>query len=158
MILDIGCGKNVLSRKSVIHADRDKKSHHLEMVCDIQYLPFIVDAFSIVQASHILEHLELHELHRGLKEISRVSEYGCVIKVPNAKMLKIEESNQHLFSWIGGTLRNFLLKYFPKVRVYGNIWRVHRSNKLQTLKLLTLSVISNPYELIAVCYNNGDKK
>ena len=153
MILDIGCGKNPLMYKNVIHADKDKKSYHLEVICDIYNLPFRKSIFDIVHLSHILEHLEYPQL--AIKKIIKICKKGCIIKVPNAKMLKIEESKEHLYSWIDGTLRNFLLQYFICVKVYGNIHRVHRTKKLQTLKLLILALISRPYEIIAICHK-GD--
>ena len=156
-ILDIGSGKlseygQPLQYENVIHADTDKNSYHLEIVCDIHNLPFKRDSFNLIHCSHVLEHVN-HPVD-AVKELKRVSKKYVVIKVPNAVYYKATpESKEHIYSWNEFTLANLVKKYFPYVQIASShkllLWE--KNSNLRTIKRLLLSIILKSNELTATC-------
>ena len=116
--LDIGCGTRPLHGNNIIHADI-QRLNHVEIICDIQNLPFKSKSLSVIYASHVLEHVQ--NPVRALNELKRVTSGFIVIKVPNAQHYKQEDLG-HLYSWNPSTLRNLLTLVFSKVKVTKN-WR-----------------------------------
>lgn len=162
-ILDVGSGipypgLTTLTGKNVIHVDIDRRAFHLEVICDIRFLPFINDYFYAVNASHILEHIasDIETLNKSLTELKRVSFKVVIIKVPNARFKRFgERSNNHLVSWTSHTLSNFLKRHFKNVEV-SNTFKLKTNlkgmrKKIQTLKVLCLCFLSEPNELTAIC-------
>ena len=156
MILDIGSGKTFpLKRKNVVHADIDREAYHLEVLCDLYYLPFRAESFSLVYASHIVEHLVTPL--EGIRSLKRVAKNRVILKVPNASFHLWEESLNHLFSWNEHTLQNLLTKEFPHVKIVASWRRIHKSkgtlkDKIETLKWIIISLLINKDELTAICH------
>jgi len=168
-VLDAGCGAYTeykgkggeypkpLLRKDVIHVDVDKKAIHLEVVCDIENLPFQNDVFKIVWCSNVLEHLD-HPVD-AIKEMKRVATHKIIIKVPNASCYKIRSSSQdHIFSWNEYTLKNLLKRFFPSIKIKKNErWQLvfDDCRKLtRRFRLLNLfeTMLFGGHELTAICY------
>ena len=151
MILDVGCGntEHTLRETNVIHADIDRGAFDLEVLCDIQHLPFRDCCFNVVHASHVLEHID--DPLDAIKELARVSSRVCVVSVPNARMLKVGDDPKHIYSWNRITLHNLLSRHFKDVKVYGEYRGGH--SKLRTLAFLVLSAVSDSWGLVAVCRN-----
>jgi len=159
VILDIGSGTEEtdfpLKQENVIHADIDRKAYDLEILCDVHYLPFKEESFTLVFASHIVEHL-INPLE-AIKNLKRVAKDPVIIKIPNASFHLWEESKYHLFSWNEHTLKNLLNKEFPHVRIQASWRRLNKSkgtlkDKLETLKWLALSFLMKKDELTAICH------
>jgi ubiquinone/menaquinone biosynthesis C-methylase UbiE len=122
--------------------------------CDAYQLPFKGNAFPIVYASHILEHLDYPQ--QSLKEMKRVTTKIVVIKVPNASFYKLSEDKQHLYSWNKYTLKHLLRKHFSRVKVEDR-WRKRMSrrifkDKLSSLKWIILSLFWKKEQLTATCW------
>lgn len=153
LILDVGCGclgkHNPLKMNNVIHADKEKESFHLEMVCDVNFLPFKDNSFDIVHMSHLLEHVD-SPIH-VLRELKRISKNIVIIKVPNAIYHRVDaDSPDHIYSWTQKTLTHLLSTVFREVHVYRSYQAMSR-NKFETFKRLLLSLILETSELYAVC-------
>ena len=118
MILDVGCGGKPLFVKGreVIHVDIGH-GEHLEVLCDAHYLPFKDKCFSIVHASHVIEHCR--NPLTVIKELKRVTNATVMIKVLNAKC--DYASQDHFYSWNRKTLENFLKQVFSEVKVYPSV-------------------------------------
>lgn len=154
MILDIGSGaKNkyhkLLNGVNVIHADLDRNAYHLEVLCDAHELPFKENCFSIVHASHILEHLE--NPVKAILEMRRVTRNRVVIKVPNESYFKWKSSGSgHIFGWNKYTLYNLLSKYFSSVVIHDSL-RVTSASRLRKALMLILTLFHGKNELVAEC-------
>jgi ubiquinone/menaquinone biosynthesis C-methylase UbiE len=102
MILDVGCGGPIiglkpLEGKNTIHIDVRRTAVHIEVQCDVHYLPFQSNGFSTIYASHILEHL--NNPIKAIQEMRRVSSKRVIFKVPNASYFKRKNSSEvHIFS------------------------------------------------------------
>ena len=155
MILDVGCGKFPLRGKNVFHVDVDKRAYHLEVLCDVHYLPFKAESFKLVFASHILEHL-VNPLE-GIRNLKRVGQDKVIIKVPNASFHLRQETLSHLFSWNEHTLKHLLSKEFIYVRIEVSWKRLHKSkrtlkDKIETLRWIMIRLLMNKDELTAICH------
>ena len=163
MILDVGSGTPsgshvFLNGENVIHVDRDRRAHHLEVVCDIHALPFKgppdwEPAFNVVHASHILEHIE--NPWQAVKELKRVASRTVIIKVPNGIHYRLYDDPNHIYSWNSVTLKNLLKRFFSHVTVQ-TTFRLKTAmrgvkRKIYTLKTLLLSAVFEPNELTAIC-------
>jgi len=171
MILDIGCGWNpkgdvntdLFLHKSIPNREYEQQIYlgykrtifyKVQQIpnficCDVYHLPFLNDTFSLVIASHILEHLD--NPLKAIKEFNRICCGVCVIRVPNAKMLKVQEENLHIYSWNSSTLQALLHRVFTYVHIHK--WYSKHHHKLETIKLLALQILSEPFELVAFCSN-----
>jgi len=158
MILDVGCGTpsiyhQSLKGKNIIHIDINKNAKHLDIQCSVYNLPFQNMCFSIVYASHIIEHLD--NPTQAIQEMKRVSIKTVIIKVPNASYYKWKSSSkEHIFSWNKYTLRNFLERHFMKVVINGTQRDISTSRFRKSLSLF-LCLLHGHNELTAIC---GDKK
>ncbi len=126
-ILDVGsggfpCGDvNVdLFLNETPHAPFDVKKTPNFVRCDCTHLPFKDNAFEIVRAFHILEHLLFPP--DFLNEARRVTNRILTIKVPDLNYQLQEnlhhEHQLHLYTWSDSTLKNLLKKYFREVKIY----------------------------------------
>lgn len=166
-ILDVGCGKigkgdvNIdLFVGETPHSDVDfikpKKIKNF-IKADAFYLPFRDNSFSLVHASHVLEHLP--EPLKALSEFKRVSNEVVVIKVPHANFYRGEEFREHIFSWNRYSLKNLVQKCFTHVKIE-TTWREESiskcglnplKRKLLTLKFMVFSLFWGRNELTAIC-------
>jgi len=136
-ILDLGCGsrkyKSNDAEDEVIGLDIDRNSE-ADVIHDLSKFPypFENEKFDIIQASHILEHLDnpiefINEVQRILKKNGRL-----IIKVPHyssATAVNFLE-HKHFFN-----LSTFKTKYFTHFRVKGirlnySVYRNNISRKL----------------------------
>jgi ubiquinone/menaquinone biosynthesis C-methylase UbiE len=141
MILDVGSGTLTLhqplsSRKEgVLHLDIKRGIKPVDIIADTHHLPFRDDAFTLVYASHVLEHTD-HPLH-VLREWRRVSS-RALIRVPflnKYSALNCQSSEyDHLYTWNYWSFRN-LLK-----RVYSEFTMSIRPNSLGRLPFLKKSL------------------
>ena len=157
MYLEIGTGTNPQSKHikhhDIIHVDINPNAAHLEIRCDIHFLPFIDKVFNSVFAFHVLEHLNnpLSALH----EIKRVS-HNCVLVVPHGHFYDdLTECNEHIFSWNAFTFRNLLERVFNNVEIdTSNLIRPAGNKFLSIfiyLKLTVLRRFLGDNELRACC-------
>jgi len=88
---------------------------------DAHFMPFRDNVFHYVMCHHVLEHV--HNPYEVLKEIKRVWNHRgeVFIEVPNGRRVKIVESEDHIYSWIPQTFKQFLQLVFRDVKVQ----RVH---------------------------------
>ena len=164
-ILDVGCGNKPKGDVNVdfllydsacghrIDSQIDSKHIPNFIVCDAHCLPFRDNAFNVVRASHVIEHLK--QPYLAVQEFKRVTRRFVYIHVPDAKLL-FRERSTHLFSWHKQTLENFLLKIFPHVTVYSTLkLPVHGRllDRMMPLKRLLTFLIKTllPGQLTAIC-------
>lgn len=127
-MLDVGCGAfprgdvncDLFVKKSP-HTKFDIKHGKNFVRCDAHKLPFKDNTFTIVYASHILEHLPNPDVF--LKQAKRVSTKYLYIQVPSLNYIAnnikwTEENPEHLYTWSKDSLRNLLKRHFPNVRIY----------------------------------------
>lgn len=69
LCIDLGSGK--YPRPHMMHVDW-RPSHHVEVVCDIQHLPFADNCFFGLHVGGVVEHFSHHEILTVLKEWYRV--------------------------------------------------------------------------------------
>jgi len=80
LCLDLGCGlttpyRSIIERKGYEYIGLDiRKSRKITVLGDARYLPFKNNAFKLVWASELLEHIPTDEQHKVLNECLRVSE------------------------------------------------------------------------------------
>lgn len=153
-ILDVGCGGFAPSHKplkieNVVHTDIEKKSYHLEVLCDIHNLPFHTKTFRVAYASHVLEHIE--NPMKAIYELKRIA-HVIIIKVPNASYYKHHPSSStggHYYSWNEWTLKCLLEKFFDDVVIRKNPKLPLSFSKLKLI--LTRLLIGCHQELTAIC-------
>jgi hypothetical protein len=123
MILDVGSGTNPYAKADVFcdlnrtytpqtqdwRKIRRIKVISLFVCCDAQYLPFIENCFSLVHASHVIEHVQKPKLM--LKELVRVSKEKVFIRCPyKYGQLDFNFHIQHLDEeWFRNLLPNNLI-------------------------------------------------
>jgi len=152
--LDVGCGTPSIHHKklegeNIVHIDIDKTSFHLEVCCDAHNLPFKDNCFSIVYASHILEHLD--NPNKAIFEMKRVSCNTVIIKVPNASHFKWKNSSkEHVFSWNQFTLRNLLERHFSSVEI-NRSKRDLSSSRIRKIVNVMLTLLHGENELTTIC-------
>jgi len=109
-----------------LHCDV-QKSDFVDVVCDVQNLPFKDNCFVNVYAFHLLEHVD--NPIQGLRELIRVAKKKVEIEVPhwlssNSKQESKNPFDRHLWSfrisWFHNVLRNIrhhvkVLYYFPRL-------------------------------------------
>ncbi len=162
-ILDAGSGSQdddyfhiYLDRPNVIHIDIVKTGFHIEAQCDIHNLPFLNNAFEIVHASHILEHI--CNPYLALAELKRVSKKYVIIKVPNAAHYRgFFENPDHIYSWTPETLEHLLSRFFEKVKIIQGYRFVRSPNqnrlkwRLSIFKTYLVALFFGKNEIIAIC-------
>ena len=159
MILDVGCGGGEegqifiqLKQDNVIHIDLDRGAHHLEVRGDAHTLPFRDKTFSVVHASHILEHLEYPT--KALREWKRVSR-RVIVHVPNVVTAYGTEHPAHLYNWNIWTLKQLCRTVFENVEVKGTTRFILRHEDSFIKKFLvfwiTLPLRLRPNQLTAEC-------
>jgi SAM-dependent methyltransferase len=91
MKLNLGCGYNI--RQGWLNLDRNA-TPGVDVVCnlDSENLPFDTNTFSVVLASHVLEHVD--DLNRVMKEIYRVLK-------PGGKAVIVFPYYTHPNAWFG---------------------------------------------------------
>jgi len=147
IILDIGCGFFPLHLENTIHADIERISEHLEIICDAYRLPFRKNTFWLIHASNILEHLGNPQ--NALREFKRVADC-CFLKVPFKR--KTESGKEHIISWTPETFFNLLNTVFNQVKVQTKYrYAGLRRSKLATLKMLLLSGLIREKDIIGFC-------
>ena len=157
MELDIGSGivgnphHSFLEDECVCHVDINRKAYHLEVIGDIENLPFRDSCVDVVNARHIFEHLR--NPFGALKECYRVLEKSgvLIISVPNGSFFKWKSSGKtHFYSWNQYTLKNFLEQQFKDARVETSMRNLGgRKRKLINL-LLSLFMGENELNARAV--------
>ena len=164
-ILDVGCGQKPKGDVNIdlfvgksAHSQVDVINPKLIrnfIKADAHHLPFKDDCFSIVYASHLLEHL-CNPL-KALNEFNRVSNKFVLLKVPHANFYRGLEMPVHIFSWNKYTMKNLLEKVFSDVKVK-TIWddnirvRNRLKSKILTLKLALFSIFWGRNELSVIAY------
>ena len=163
LILDVGSGPYPLKGENVVHVDIDRQWPHVEVVCDIHHLPFRDEAFSVVHASHVVEHLK--NPVEALKQFRRVSKKTVIVKVPNAVYdnyyhndVRTDFDYPHLFSWGPVIFKQFLETVFSKVKVdvvlhcrRGSTNKVR--HQIAVVRFYILSLFWKTNELVGVCEN-----
>lgn len=123
MILDVGSGTLKLhqvleTRGEVLHLDIMKGLKPIDIIADTHFLPFRDDAFTLVYASHVLEHTD-HPL-QVLREWRRVSP-RALIRVPflnKYSSLNCQSSIfDHLYTWNYWSFRNLLLRAYAEIEM-----------------------------------------
>lgn len=133
-VLDIGCGflNCHYLVPNALHCDV-QKAVFVDVVCDIQNLPFRDNSFESVYAFHVLEHVD--NPVQALRELVRVAKKLVEVEVPhrfssNAKQDSKNPSDRHRWSfrtnWFHKTLRNIrhhikVRYYFPRL-LYIHVW------------------------------------
>jgi ubiquinone/menaquinone biosynthesis C-methylase UbiE len=157
MILDIGCGtggktQTPIERDDVIHADMETGYHHLDIICDAQYLPFRDHVFTHVHSSHTLEHVPFPLL--ALREFQRVA-HTLHIKVPTLTRARYyaNESREHIYTWSISSFTHLLELVFDNVTVTETaIDRLHLPCFQTTLRhVLNLLFRQRHTQLYAIC-------
>lgn len=162
MILDVGCGGGEgsgdcvffqLKGGNVVHVDLDRGAKHLEVRADTHVLPFKDKSFSVVYASHILEHLEYPT--KALREWKRIARKKVIIHVPNVVSHYGTECGAHVYSWNVWTLKNLCRLVFSRVEVKGTtrffIEHHDRFIKKFLVFWVTLPLRFRPNQLTAEC-------
>lgn len=156
-ILDVGCGGFAPSHKplkieNVVHIDINKKSYHLEIVCDIYNLPFPAKTFRVAYASHVLEHIEIPM--KAVYELERIA-HVVIIKVPNASYYRHRPSSStggHYYSWNEWTLKCLLEKFFAHVRIHKTPPLSFSKKRFSLVaKLILTKLFIGHHELTATC-------
>lgn len=114
MILDVGCGCNPRGDVN-INIDRSVPKQKLMpnfILADAQYLPLRDKCFSLVYASHVIEHVQ--DPLRALKEWNRVAR---TIEVYTPSAFDLDLTRGHIFTWNPHTFRNILSMVFTKINV-----------------------------------------
>lgn len=170
-ILDVGCGGFSIgdvncdlfvgsSPHMVFQVDTTKNF----VKCDAMHLPFRTNSFTIVHASHVLEHLP--KPLDFINEAERVTSKYLYIKVPSLKhvannICKNREHKTHLYTWSEDSLRNLLSVCFSHVTVIPTHGKRHgtaviRGKILKKLGLLgkIIGLMLKQFyftELVAIC-------
>lgn len=155
MILDVGSGPNPLKNKNVVHLDINKLSDHVDIIADAENLPFRDDTFTIVYASHLLEHL--FNPFQALTEFKRVAKKNVIVKIPSGDYEDHVHgmSPEHLYGWTETTFKQLLEKVFPNTKILG-VLRYKKKfrgfkHKLETIKFYVSSLFWKNNELMAIC-------
>jgi ubiquinone/menaquinone biosynthesis C-methylase UbiE len=92
MKLNLGCGRN--SIEGFLNLDR-MKTDNVDLVADVNYLPFKNDSINEFNASHLIEHLD-NTLH-FMQELHRVSKNGAIasFNVPYGSSDDADEDQTH---------------------------------------------------------------
>lgn len=126
--LDLGCGSREENKpfkegldRNTVYADIERSCFNrpfLTVCCSGVWLPFRENSFSIVIASHVLEHV--YNPMQFLRECKRVSGKRVIIKIP--RLLKryayAKETEGHIFTWSDSSFQNLLSLIFEKFKVY----------------------------------------
>lgn len=127
MILDVGCGSRPLGD---VNCDKFLgKSPHTKYIikkcenfvkCDAENLPFRSNIFSVVYASHVMEHL--YHPFDFLKEARRVSRRIVYLQVPSLHFVANQtihgERSEHIYTWSTYSLENLLRRFFDDIKIY----------------------------------------
>jgi ubiquinone/menaquinone biosynthesis C-methylase UbiE len=143
-VLDVGCGEgrtttllaDALEPTTIVGCDLEVSAvadgpsnlptGHF-VAASIYELPFDDDAFDLVVATEVLEHLDAPEA--ALPELSRVARHACIITVPNepwwrignmargAYLAQFGNTPGHVQHWTTPGLRRFLEAHFDQVEV-----------------------------------------
>jgi len=115
LILDVGSGFLNSHRlvPDALHCDV-QLSNFVDVVCDIQHLPFKRGSFYRSYALHVLEHIDNPIL--ALKELIRVTKSVTCVEVPHRFSLNARQDSSNRFdrhkcsfkpSWFHKVLRNY---------------------------------------------------
>jgi ubiquinone/menaquinone biosynthesis C-methylase UbiE len=152
LILDVGCGGKPLfvEGHEVIHVDVGH-GEHLEVLCDAHFLPFRDKCFSMVFASHMIEHCR--NPLAVVTELKRVANRTVIVKVLNTKCDYASED--HFYSWNSKTLENFLKQVFKDVKIYPSVratpYKKPFLRLLSRAKTFFIIGLFGPNELTAIC-------
>ncbi len=105
LVLNIGCGYN----KNINEIGIDlTKTPYVDIICEIQHLPFKSGAFELVEASHVLEHS--NDIIKAFNEIRRVLKVNGTLhgKVPHALSKWYYDNPTHKTMFTIWGLRNFI--------------------------------------------------
>jgi len=115
MILDVGCGwrncHNLV--ENALHIDI-QHSEFVDVICDVQHLPFKNKSFHKSFALHVLEHVDDPIL--ALKELIRVTQRIISVEVPHRLSLNARQDSKNMFdqhkwsfrpSWFHQVLKNY---------------------------------------------------
>ena len=130
MILDVGCGwrncHNLVENALHINIQH---SEFVDIICDVQHLPFKNKSFSKSIATHIIEHVD--EPIQLIKELIRVTRKTVELLTPhrfslNAKQKANNNFDRHKWSfrplWFHKVLKNFRHHLENEVRFFGIIY------------------------------------
>lgn len=154
-ILDVGSGNPsnpfiiCFKRENTVRVDIDRAAFKVDVVATAEALPFKTGSFTVVHASHILEHL--NNPLQSLREFRRVCRQLVIIKVPNASRMWWHEALDHRFSWNQFTLYNLLSLVFSRVEVQPSS-RLTRKTLMSRLKNMVYCALFRQAELSAVCH------
>ncbi len=138
-------------RFEVVYVDVDKSLAYIDLLCDVNYLPFRPRSFDIVNASNVLNHLE--NPIQTIMQLRMASNHLVILKVPNASFYRWKPDSwyrDHLFSWNEYTFQSLLVKFFPKVRIQ-ETERLMRVNPLFNFLRFVLRLFYGAEELTAIC-------
>jgi ubiquinone/menaquinone biosynthesis C-methylase UbiE len=153
-VIDVGSGtpsryRKYLEGDKIVHVDINRTAFHLEVICDINHLPFKESSFQVAHASHVLEHL--YNPIQAIKELSRISSDVVILRIPNAGFYKWKNlCPDHIYGWDQYTFENFLKKVFREVKIAGSCRRIERGF-LKELGMAILRIFYDQDELTAVC-------
>jgi ubiquinone/menaquinone biosynthesis C-methylase UbiE len=117
------------------------------VLADATILPFKDGVFSMLIASHVIEHL--HDPLQALTEWKRVSQ---TVRITTPSEYSLDRTATHLFSWNISTLKNLLAQVFSEVHVsYTAQKNVLYGRLLGRLPLVGLMLNRFPSELQATC-------
>lgn len=130
------------------HKTTDPKTIPNFVKCDAEFLPFRNNAFGVVVARALLEHVK-HPFN-VLTEFKRVSNNAVIVEVPNLNKVVFWENQTHLFTWSEHSLRVLLEYFFAKVEIYSAYYRIRgrilrKIPFLGYLVCLMLQRIINPH-------------
>jgi SAM-dependent methyltransferase len=143
-VLDVGCGEgrttavlsDALASSVVVGCDLEISAvregpHNVGdghfLAASVYRLPFGDDAFDLVVATEVFEHLDTPA--KALDELRRVARFACLITVPNepwwrignmargAYLRDLGNTPGHVQHWTTGGLRRFLGDHFEQVEV-----------------------------------------
>lgn len=156
-VLDVGCGAQAQGDVNVDLYPEDRqqcrkvwnpKNVKNFVLADAAYLPFQNDAFDLLTARHVLEHL--HEPLQALNEWKRVSP---TVHVTTPSEYSLDRTATHLYTWNISSLKNLLNQVFIEVQVsYTTQKNVLFGWLLKRLPLVGLLLNRFPSEIKATCY------
>jgi SAM-dependent methyltransferase len=155
-ILDVGCGARAQGDVNVDLYPKDRQQCRSSwnpknlknfVLADASYLPFKDDAFDLLTARHVIEHL--HEPLQALTEWKRASP---TVSITTPSEYSLDRTPTHLFTWNVSSLKNLLSQVFSEVHVsYTAQKNVLYGWLLKRLPLLGLLLNRFPSEIKATC-------
>ena len=112
--LHIGCGNTILPKPFLNIDGRDLEG--VDLVCDLEELPFDDCDFDLIYCSHVLEHFKRNQIETVLSEWFRCLKKGGIfrISVPDfsalTKIYAVDNDPQAITATIDNSLKNRLDK------------------------------------------------